>query len=124
MQVILNEQGYVEAYALVGEFGTPSVTVNEPENIDDFENDYRSYYISKDNILVKSDDKQKEITYQRELTNLRTKREKECFPYVNRGYLWYNKLTNAQKSELDSWYQAWLDVTDTKVVPANPEWLM
>ena len=123
MQVILNEQGYVKAYALIGSFGSASVAVNEPENIDDFENNYRSYYLSEDNVLVKSDDKQKEIEDKRELANLRSQREKVCFSYINRGYLWYNRLTEEQKGDLDTWYQAWLDVTETKVVPKAPEWL-
>ena len=124
MQVILNEQGYVKAYALVGSFGSPSVTVNEPENLDDFENNYRSYYLSEDNVLIKSIDKQIEIQNQRELVSLRSQREKACFPYINRGYLWYSKLTTEQKEELDTWYQAWLDVTDTKSVPEKPYWLV
>ena len=124
MQVILNEQGYVKAYALIGSFGSDFVTVNEPENIQDFENNYRSYYLSKDNILVKSDDKQNEIEEQRELTGLRNQREKVCFPYINRGYLWYSKLNDEQKEELDVWYQAWLDVTETRDVPNAPEWLV
>ena len=123
MQVILNEQGYVMAYALVGDFGTPSVAVNEPENIDDFENNYRSYYLSKDGVLVKSDDRQKEIEEQRELISLRSQREKVCFPYINRGEMWYSRLSAEQKDELNTWYQAWLDVTSTKVIPETPEWL-
>jgi len=123
MQVILNEQRYVQAYALVGEFGSDAVVVNEPENIDDFENNYRSYYLSEANVLVKSQDKQKEIENERELIALRSKREKICFPYVNRGYLWYSKLTAEQKNELDVWYQAWLDVTETKTIPDTPTWL-
>ena len=124
MQVILNEQGYVKAYALIGGFGSPSVTVNEPENIDDFENNYRSYYLSDGNVLVKSDDKLKEIETERELVVLRSQREKVCFPYINRGYLWYSRLTSEQSNELDAWYQAWLNVTDTKVIPEMPEWLV
>lgn len=123
MQVILNEQGYVKAYALIGEFGSASVTVNEPENIDDFENNYRSYYLSEGNILIKSVDKQKEIEEQRELTNLRCQREKVCFQYINRGEMWYSRLSAEQKDELNVWYQAWLDVTNTRVVPKAPEWL-
>ena len=124
MQVILNEQGYVKAYALVGEFGTPSVAVNEPVDINDFENNYRSYYISDDNVLIKSEDKQKEIDNNRELTSLRSQRDKVCFPYINRGYMWYSRLTDEQKEELGTWYQAWLDVTETKIVPNKPEWLV
>lgn len=123
MQVILNENGYVKSYALIGGFGSDSVFVNEPADINDFENNYRSYYLSEGNVLAKSEDKQKEIDNNRELIFLRSQREKVCFPYVNRGYMWYNKLTEEQKEELDVWYQEWLDVTETKVLPDTPTWL-
>lgn len=124
MQIILNGQGYVEAYALVGEFGSTSIAVDEPENLDDFENNCRSYYLSEDNKLVKNDDKQKEIEDNRMLIDLRAQRDKNCFPFVNRGELWYSRLTTEQKGELNIWYQAWLDVTETKVVPTKPTWLV
>lgn len=123
MQVILNEKGYVKAYALVGTFGTSSITVDEPADINDFEENYGSYHLSADNKLVKSDDKQKEINNNRQLTSLRAQREKVCFPYINRGELWYNTLSAAQKEELAAWYQAWLDVTSTMVAPDMPAWL-
>ena len=51
-------------------------------------------------------------------------REIECFPIINRGTLWYSKLTVEQMSELDNWYQAWLDVTETKEIPEKPSWLI
>lgn len=124
MQVILNEQGYVKAYALIGTFGSASITVDEPTDMNDFEENYRSYYLADGNVLVKNNDKQKEIEEQREVKDLRSQREKLCFPYINRGYLWYSKLTEEQKEELDVWYQAWLNVTTTKIVPSNPEWLV
>ena len=124
MQVILNEQGYVQSYALIGSFGSNAITVSEPENIDDFENNYRSYYLSSDNILVKNNDKQREIEDKRELVYLRSQREKICFPYINRGNLWYDTLTDTQKAELAEWYRAWLNVTDTRVIPNKPEWLI
>lgn len=54
---------------------------------------------------------------------IRLCRKTECFPIINRGELWYNKLTEEQKSELASWYQAWLDAPQTLVVPQKPEWL-
>ena len=124
MQVILNEQGYVKAYALIGSFSSDAVDVSEPENINDFENNYRSYYLSDDNVLVKNDDRLKEIEVERELITLRSLRDKVCFPYINRGEMWYNRLSAEQKDELDAWYQAWLDVTETKIVPETPEWLV
>ena len=55
--------------------------------------------------------------------NLRAKRKTECFPIVNRGQLWYDKLTEEQMVELKEWYIAWLDVTDTLVVPNKPNWI-
>ena len=58
-----------------------------------------------------------EPTEEEILDELRTRRELECFPIINRGTLWYSKLTVEQMSELDNWYQAWLDVTETKEIP-------
>jgi hypothetical protein len=123
MQVILNEQGYVHDYAIIGGFGSHSITAIEPENLDDFERNYGSYHLSEDGMLVKNEDKQKEIEVETELADLRSKREKACFTYINRGDFWYSRLTYEQKEELDTWYQAWLDVTETKVIPEKPEWL-
>ncbi len=57
------------------------------------------------------------------LNRLRQQRETECFSIVNRGYLWYQKLTKEQMEELDRWYQDWLDVTNTKTIPPKPAWL-
>lgn len=124
MQIVLNEQGFVDGYVVIGGLGSASIAVDEPENFDDFVKNYKSYYLSEDGILVKNEDKQKEIEEAVELNELRSQRELVCFPYINRGYLWYNKLTDEQKGELDVWYQAWLDVTETKVVPEKPEWLI
>lgn len=53
----------------------------------------------------------------------RMRREQDCFPIINRGQLWYNHLTLAQKSELNDWYEAWLDITHTFVIPTAPSWL-
>lgn len=57
------------------------------------------------------------------LDNLRMQREEECFLIINRGQLWYDTLSNEYKAELNDWYHAWLDVTETKVVPDKPVWL-
>lgn len=57
------------------------------------------------------------------LDKLRNQRELECFPIVNRGQLWYDTLTAEQRTELQSFYRAWLDVTETKVIPTKPSWL-
>lgn len=54
---------------------------------------------------------------------IRERRERECFPIVNRGFLWYNRLTTEQLNELDDWYQAWLDAPATRIIPAKPIWV-
>lgn len=57
------------------------------------------------------------------IIDLRERREHECFQYVNRGSLWYDTLTTKQRAELQEWYIAWLNVTDTLDIPQKPEWL-
>ena len=54
---------------------------------------------------------------------LRERRELECFPYVNRGWVWSKQLTHEQRFELEDWYIRWLKVTDTFEIPNKPEWL-
>lgn len=53
----------------------------------------------------------------------RKRREEVCYPIINRGLLWYNRLTLAEKAELNDWYEAWLDATETLVIPQTPEWI-
>lgn len=55
--------------------------------------------------------------------NWRELREIKCFAVINRGQLWYDTLTESQKSELCAWYDAWLKVTETFVEPIMPTWL-
>lgn len=58
-----------------------------------------------------------------EIYNLRMQREQECFSVINRGTLWYDTLTDEQKEELKTWYNAWLKVTETRIIPETPKWL-
>lgn len=58
------------------------------------------------------------------LNELRVEREVQCFQVINRGQLWYDNLTDTQKQELKVWYNAWLDVTETRVIPTKPKWLV
>lgn len=57
------------------------------------------------------------------LFELRERRELECFPIINRGFLWYERLTQEQLNELETWYQKWLDVTITGEIPVPPNWI-
>ena len=57
------------------------------------------------------------------LKEIRSQRESECFPIINRGALWYDKLTEEQKTELSAWYEAWLDAPATGIVPDKLTWV-
>lgn len=72
---------------------------------------------------VKDLNKISNLSIETKVKVLRQLRQKECFNIINRGDLWYKRLTEGQKIELDSWYQAWLDVTVTLIIPTKPLWL-
>lgn len=67
----------------------------------------------------------KKLAYEQKakLSDIRRRRESECFPVINRGELWYERLTEEKRQELETWYQAWLDAPETLVIPDLPEWL-
>ncbi len=58
-----------------------------------------------------------------ELNKIRQRRSVECFSVINRGMLWYEKLSAEQKEELLAWYEAWLDAPATKICPERLEWV-
>lgn len=62
-----------------------------------------------------------DFEYNKEI--IRATRNDECFPIINRGALWFNKLTETQVQELETWYQEWLDAPATSVIPERPTWI-
>lgn len=66
---------------------------------------------------------QKELSDEIKISRIRKKRERDCFPVINRGSAWYALLTDAQKTELNEWYQAWLDAPETLTIPTTPSWV-
>lgn len=121
MNVLLNENGYVESYALIGNL-VGGIEVPEPEDIEHFEEHFGAYGFS-DGRVVFNDVWQTMLVKAKQMDEIRERRERECFPIVNRGQLWYDKLSKKKKEELEIWYQAWLDATNTGVVPEKPAWL-
>lgn len=69
----------------------------------------------KVSLIPRTVEEQKEI--------IRRLRANRVFPIINRSNFWYNTLTETQKQELQTWYQAWLDATETLVLPDRPSWL-
>lgn len=121
MKVLLNEQGYVESYALEGEL-VDALETAEPNDLSHFEKHFTSYRM-RDGALVFDDAKAAAEQAEAAKTAYRQRRQTECFPVINRGRLWYDALTEEQLSELKTWYRAWLDGTNTQTIPEKPEWL-
>lgn len=121
MKVLLNEQGYIESYALEGEL-LDAVEVSAPSDLAHFEAHFTAYRV-RDGTL--SFDGEQAALKQSEAAKVeyRKRREVECFPIINRGQLWYDTLSAAQLAELKTWYQSWLDSTNTLVIPEKPAWL-
>ena len=124
MEIVL-KNGYVYSYAITGEL-YDGITVSEEDmetiNLNFFESHYSAYKFV-DGKLVFDEEKDKQIADENELNELRQRREKECFSVINRGQAWYNSLTSEQSEELQEWYQAWLNVTETREVPEKPSWI-
>lgn len=122
MKILIDENKYLTCFCIDAELDG-GIEVETPKNVDAFIDTFRAYKY-ENGILILDKDKLEILNGERIVNGLRHKREKVCFPYINRGYLWYSKLDDGQKEELGAWYQAWLDVTETKVVPEAPTWLM
>ena len=121
MKILLDENKYLTCVCIDAELEN-GIEVETPENIDTFIDRFRAYKY-EDGRLILDEARLDKLNNERLADELRHKREKKCFPIINRGALWYNHLSEEQRAELDVWYQAWLNVTETKVVPEIPEWL-
>ncbi|MBQ3517966.1 MAG: DUF2977 domain-containing protein [Clostridia bacterium] len=121
MQIRINENGYVQSYAEIGNL-TNGIEIEAPSDLEHFEVNFEAYQV-KDGVLIFDEDKRSQLDNQHILDDLRFEREQQCFPIVNRGQLWYEMLSETQVAELQLWYQAWLDVTETLLIPERPGWL-
>lgn len=68
-------------------------------------------------------EKQASINQNNLVAKFRSYREKYVFPIINRGNAWYWSLSSWRTEELRSWYQEWLNCTDTLVKPQWLDWL-
>lgn len=121
MYVYTNELGYVTSYNLAGDL-IEGIEVEEPEDLDQFCANFESYRL-EDGILIYDENYSEIVNIQHQQNTIRAKRQKICFPVVNRGQIWYEELTAEQLTELREWYHAWLDATETLIEPETPEWL-
>ena len=127
LSVVITD-GYISDYCTGGYLQDETMHLYVEDIPEDFYGNFKAYKI-EDNALVLDTKKLSDVEAERELMNLRMMRETECFAVVNRGKLWYDRLTDTQYKELDEWYQAWLDVTNKKNtksgyrIPERPRWL-
>lgn len=121
MQILTDGNGYVKSYAEIGNL-IDGIEIEAPSDLDHFEVNFEAYQV-KDGVLIFDEDKRSQLDNQHIIDDLRFEREQQCFPVINRGQLWYEMLSETQVAELQMWYQAWLDVTETLVIPERPGWL-
>lgn len=121
MQILCDEKGFVSSFAFIGSL-VDGIEVDVPEDEIHFADNYTAYKLV-DGLLTFDEGQSETNAKKEEIDNFRHLREVECFPYINRGQLWYAKLSVKQLSELTAWYSAWLKVTETKVIPEKPAWL-
>lgn len=121
MQIVTDEQGFVLSFAYVGTL-VGGIEVPEPEDIEQFLHQFYAYQFQDGKLEYKKDAYEAHATEELK-AEYRQRREAECFSVVNRGQLWYEGISIAQLLELRQWYKAWLNVTETMVVPEKPSWL-
>lgn len=85
--------------------------------------EFDGFYLESETKTETFAKRKKAFEEQQALNQLRARRETECFSIINRGQIWYGTLTNEQIAELNEWYRAWLNATDTKAIPDKPTWL-
>ena len=120
MKIQIDKNGYVENYVIVGESNVCNIEVEEPEGFSP--DKFQAWKYDGEKLVYDMEQAQK-IQNNYRKNEIRARREKECFSYVNRGTLWYHKLTPEQDIEFQNWYDAWLAAPETLIIPKKLEWL-
>ena len=121
MQITTDEKGFVRCFAYVGNLAN-SIEVPEPEDFERFLNQFYAFRLQDGHLVYDSEAYEAHVTEETK-EEYRHRREKECFSVINRGQLWYESVSLTQLLELRQWYKAWLNVTETMVIPEKPAWL-
>lgn len=121
MQINTDSNGFVLSFAYMGDL-IDGIEVLEPEDAEQFLHKFYAYRL-QDGKLVYDADAYEQHQNEELKAEYRQRRETECFAVINRGQLWYEGVTLTQLVELRQWYKAWLQVTETMVVPEKPAWI-
>lgn len=119
MQVIVNKDNYVVAYAIFGHL-VDSIEVPEPENLN--EDNYQFFKLENGELIYDAS-RAEYFELEKKRNYLRAQRKRICYPIVNRGQAWYDTLSNYQRLTLKSWYENWLVAPDTLEEPVAPDWI-
>ena len=121
MQIITDDRGFVLSFAFIGNM-VGATEVPEPEDLELFLHQFYAFHLVDGKLVYDAAESESVQTEERK-TEYRRRRETECFSIINRGQLWYEGISITQLLELRQWYKAWLNVTETMVVPEKPAWL-
>lgn len=121
MKALLDDKGFIISYALVGNL-VDGIDLPDPEDIAHFEEHFAAYQV-RDGTAAFDSEHDEALQTEAKKAEFRLRRETECFSVINRGQLWYEGVSITQLLELRQWYKAWLNVTETMVVPERPAWL-
>ena len=121
MKALLDEKGFIISYAIVGDL-VDGIELPTPEDIAHFEEHFAAYQV-RDGTAAFDSEHDEALQTEAKKAEFRLRRETECFSVINRGQLWYEGVSITQLLELRQWYKAWLNVTETMVVPEKPAWL-
>ena len=130
LSLTLDKNNYITSFCTGGIASDETLHFETDYIPEDFYECYRAYHLDKDNSLVLDTSKLIDVSAENEINDIRALRQIECFSVADRGKLWYDGLTDAQYKELNEWYQAWLDVTESKTksggfkIPERPKWLV
>ena len=121
MQVICDDRGFVQSFAFIGNL-VDGIKVADPDKLELFTKQFFAFRIEDGKLVYDATEYETHKTEEQK-EEYRRRRETECFSVINRGQLWYEGVSLSQLLELRSWYKAWLNVTETMVVPEKPTWL-
>ena len=123
MKIKTNDESYITDFCFIGDIldsiEIPDLSANEQQY---FADNFQAYKFI-DGVLYFDEEKLSAINAEKEKSSIRRLREKECFPIINRGQLWYANLSPEQLAELSNWYSNWLDAPETLTIPDAPGWL-
>lgn len=119
ISISVNQDNQIENYAIIGEIDNGIIVELQKDFSDE---NYRHWRLINGE-LVYDVILQEAVAHEEKLRAIREKREVECFSVVNRGGIWYDTLTEQEKSDLMEWYQAWLEAPETLIIPEKPTWI-